>query len=426
MKLLTKSSAQDQLYFLMVSSADGDTGMTGLNPVVEISKDGGAYAAPAGAVSEVGKGVYKVAGNVADTSVFGSLLLHAEAPGAVTVDREFQVSVLNTHDAVRMGLTSLPAIPAGAPGGIGDTVRFAGVGVEVASPGIPLMAIAMLSDINGAVYSLDISSGNHVALLDSSNSEAFRWPLISVNGQGKVPATVAAGDSVDAAANKVTLGTAGSGLTALGDTRIAHLDANVTSRMSTFTYVPPLSGNDVRLAVGLAAPNLDTQLGAIGVSASQGGTDPLANTVPGTYQVGTAGYVLGSRQGVVGPVIASVETLRIASSTGGIDRPLSVFQNTTNSFQWQLVDGQNQPLSIGGHGFEFVVHKKDGTIVFSTTAPDTQISTLDGGSGTVDTAQYATDPADLATPGVYYYKFRDTTLNVVFGSGQFAILVAPQ
>jgi len=47
---------------------------------------------------------------------------------------------------------------------------------------------------------------------------------------GKVPATVAEGDGVDAAAIKTTIGVAGAGLTALGDTRIANLNATITSR----------------------------------------------------------------------------------------------------------------------------------------------------------------------------------------------------
>ncbi len=95
------------------------------------------------------------------------------------------------------------------------------------------------------------------------------------------------------------LGAAGAGLTALGDTRIAHLDADVSSRLPTSSYTTPLSAGatanavwneptsghstagttgkaltdagaagtpldaaGVRAAVGLASANLDTQLAA--------------------------------------------------------------------------------------------------------------------------------------------------------------------
>jgi hypothetical protein len=59
------------------------------------------------------------------------------------------------------------------------------------------------------------------------------------------------------------IGAAGAGLTALGDTRIAHLDADITSRMATFSYTAPLDAAGTRTAVGMASANLDTQLSTI-------------------------------------------------------------------------------------------------------------------------------------------------------------------
>jgi ribulose-5-phosphate 4-epimerase/fuculose-1-phosphate aldolase len=51
---------------------------------------------------------------------------------------------------------------------------------------------------------------------------------ITISG-GKVAATVATGDDADAAAIKTTIGVAGAGLTAVGDTA-GHLDADVSTR----------------------------------------------------------------------------------------------------------------------------------------------------------------------------------------------------
>ena len=59
------------------------------------------------------------------------------------------------------------------------------------------------------------------------------------------------------------IGAAGAGLTALGDSRIANLDATVSSR-GTGTA---LTAADVRTALGLAAANLDTQLDALPTNA---------------------------------------------------------------------------------------------------------------------------------------------------------------
>ncbi len=66
----------------MASAWDHRTGATGLTPTVLISKNGSAFESPAGAVSEIGNGWYKVVGNADDTDTLGPLVLHATAPGA--------------------------------------------------------------------------------------------------------------------------------------------------------------------------------------------------------------------------------------------------------------------------------------------------------------------------------------------------------
>ncbi len=59
------------------------------------------------------------------------------------------------------------------------------------------------------------------------------------------------------------IGLAGVGLTNLGDTRIANLDATVSSRLATSGYTAPLDAAGTRTAVGLGSANLDTQLDAL-------------------------------------------------------------------------------------------------------------------------------------------------------------------
>jgi hypothetical protein len=67
--------------------------------------------------------------------------------------------------------------------------------------------------------SLGISAGGHITLVDTLTTYT-----------GNTPQT---GD------NFARIGAAGAGLTALGDTRIANLDATVSSRMATFVYTAP-------------------------------------------------------------------------------------------------------------------------------------------------------------------------------------------
>lgn len=118
MRLLKQSSTAQSLPFLLVSSTDHIAGVTGLSPTVTLSKAGGSFASPSGAVTEIGNGWYKVAGNATDTNTLGSLILHATGTGADPVDVEFAVVAFDPQDSVRMGQTALPNADAEASGGL--------------------------------------------------------------------------------------------------------------------------------------------------------------------------------------------------------------------------------------------------------------------------------------------------------------------
>jgi hypothetical protein len=84
--LIKQSSATKSVPFFMVDALDHITGKTGLTPSVTISKNGGAFGAPAGAVTETGNGWYKVAANATDSNTLGALIVHASASGADPFD----------------------------------------------------------------------------------------------------------------------------------------------------------------------------------------------------------------------------------------------------------------------------------------------------------------------------------------------------
>lgn len=96
---ITQNQTAQPLVFFMVLSSDHITGATGLTPTVTISKNGGAFAAPSGAISSVGNGWYQVAGNASDSNTLGPLLLHATAGTADPVDDCFPVVAYNPQSA---------------------------------------------------------------------------------------------------------------------------------------------------------------------------------------------------------------------------------------------------------------------------------------------------------------------------------------
>lgn len=86
------------LEFLMIDSSNHLSGKTGLTPTVTICKSAGSFQTPSGAISEIGKGWYKIAPNSNDADTGGRLLVHAEATGADHSDTVFEV-VSNLEDS---------------------------------------------------------------------------------------------------------------------------------------------------------------------------------------------------------------------------------------------------------------------------------------------------------------------------------------
>jgi hypothetical protein len=104
-----QSTTAQPLVFFMADSADHVTGKTGLSPTVTLSKNGASFASPAGAVSEIGSGWYKVAGNATDNATLGPLALYATSSGADPTKDMFSVVAFNPQNSVSLGLTGVPA-----------------------------------------------------------------------------------------------------------------------------------------------------------------------------------------------------------------------------------------------------------------------------------------------------------------------------
>ncbi len=74
-----QNSTSYPITFNLVDDADSRTGKIGLTPTVLISKNGAAFGAAAGAVTEVGNGTYALAGNATDRNTLGTLRLFVAA-----------------------------------------------------------------------------------------------------------------------------------------------------------------------------------------------------------------------------------------------------------------------------------------------------------------------------------------------------------
>ncbi len=208
------SSTAYPLMFLLISSSDHLTGLTGAIVAVTISKNGAAFAAPAGVVAEVGNGWYKVVGNATDTNTQGPLALHATAPGADPADALYPVVSYNPQ------LTSMGLL-------LAKTTNITGFN------DIPATAVVSSGAIN-------TSSG---AVLNVTNVGTL------TTYTGNTPQT---GDS----------------FARLGAPSGASIDADILSRLATSGYTAPPSAASIATAV-LTDTGDNTTLGSPGKILSQ-------------------------------------------------------------------------------------------------------------------------------------------------------------
>lgn len=108
MRARKQSSTSYPIPIFMADATDHITGKTGLSPTVTLSKNNAAFAAAAGAVTEIANGWYSLAGNATDRNTLGPLLVHATGTGADPYDLEYAVVAFDPFD-VNLGLTNLDA-----------------------------------------------------------------------------------------------------------------------------------------------------------------------------------------------------------------------------------------------------------------------------------------------------------------------------
>jgi hypothetical protein len=176
--LLKQSSTDRPLLFLMVNADDHVAGMTGLSPTVTLSKNGGSFAAAAGAVTELANGWYVVAGNATDTATLGPLVLHASATNADSCDDRFDVVAFDPSSSTNLGLSLVGALTADERNAAADALLSRASAIDGKTPKETLQIIAavLAGKVSGAgtdaetFVGLDGSTSRVVVNADSSGN----------------------------------------------------------------------------------------------------------------------------------------------------------------------------------------------------------------------------------------------------------------
>jgi hypothetical protein len=186
------------LAFLLISSTDHLTGLTGVTPVVKISKNGAAGIPPSGAITAVDAtnlpGWYQVAANATDANTRGPLLLHATATGADPCDEEFQVVNYNPDANLASDVQTVVTVPVATPTA-GSNIYFNELFTTL--PGIYISGVTSDSSANG-YYSFSGASANGLPVYTGSNYKlwvngSYQWQLSLITIIGPNPKFISPG-----------------------------------------------------------------------------------------------------------------------------------------------------------------------------------------------------------------------------------------
>lgn len=117
----------------VILSSDHITGATGITLTVTISKNGAAFGSPAGAVTEISSGWYKIAGNATDSNTAGPIAVHATGAGCDPFDGVmvqvvdptlaiYGVNVVQENQVSNSAITTIKAVQGLAVDGVVTTL----------------------------------------------------------------------------------------------------------------------------------------------------------------------------------------------------------------------------------------------------------------------------------------------------------------
>lgn len=266
------SGKTDQLiFFVALDSADNVTRKTGLSSfTVYRSRNGGTatiYTTPT--VAELSSanmpGVYALTVDEDTTIASGSdseeYCVHITATGMAPVTRTIELYRRDVTSGQTAAVDSSGRVDVGKIGGTAQTARDIGAsvlvgdktGFKLASDGLSAVTawtVAITGNItgnlSGSVGSVTGSVGGNVTgSVGSISGVTFptNFAALGIGADGHIltvdTLTTYTGNTPQTGDTYARIGAAGAGLTALGDARVAHLDADVSSRLAGASYTAP-------------------------------------------------------------------------------------------------------------------------------------------------------------------------------------------
>lgn len=373
--LRQSTASQEMLIGPFLSDTDGKTAQTGLtiaNTDVKLWKHGATSEANknSGGGTHVAAGRYYLVLDATDTDTVGALEINVVMSGALPVQKRCIVYTAAVYDALIAGSAPLD-VNTTKIGGTTQTARDIGASV-------------LLSSGTGAGQ-ISLSSG---AVTVGTNNDKTGYTASTVSDKtgyslanGSIAAATFAAGAIDAAAiatgaitngteasgfgtaqtgdSYARIGAAGAGLTALGDTRLAYLDALISSRLATAGYTAPDNATITSIAGDLGTLAFD--IGAI-----KGKTDNLpaspaavgsAMTLTGAYD---AAKTAASATDVKAQVVAALDTDTYAELTAVPSQPTSI----RKMLQWLFTTGQHKKTVTSS---QERIYKADGSTVLGTS-----------------------------------------------------------
>ena len=228
---------QSFLFGALINASSGSPETTGAS--VQVCKDLGSFSAGAGTLTHVSDGVweYRPTQSETDCSVFKAVLSKS---GAVAQSVTVLTTACNPQDSDAFGISRIDATVSSRSTLTASDVWSAGTRT-LTSFG------SLASDVATAVWSAGTRTLTSFGTLVSdiwNNATRSLTSYLDSSGVttllGRVIGTIASGthqpQSGDAYAR---IGANGSGLTSLGDSRLANLDATVSSRLASSGYTAP-------------------------------------------------------------------------------------------------------------------------------------------------------------------------------------------
>lgn len=178
---------------------------------VTISKNGSAFAAPAGAISFVGNGYFAIAANATDSNTLGPIVVNATVATADPFDDTFMVVAYNPLSATNLGLSALPTANPNAANGLPTFGTGAGQ-INLSSGNVEVGSYASGQD--PATLVLDVLASGHNtantigAKINSAGSAGDPWATTIPGSYGAGTAGLLVGN-LFGASSTARLGPAG-------------------------------------------------------------------------------------------------------------------------------------------------------------------------------------------------------------------------